>query len=111
MNGEGRELRTLADVDDAIARYEKARDDHKHKLEDPEQRKARETLREQVVGRYVMDCLRRGDAPANSSANSWVSVVVRAVPDKAWLFRDEVMAADGYESKPGPEGRSVWSRR
>ena len=107
MNGEGRELRTVAEIDDEIARLGKVRADHKHKLEDPERRKARETLREQVVGRYVMDCLRRGDAPASS----WVPVVVRDVPDKAWLFRDDVMAADGYESKPGPEGRSVWSRR
>ena len=106
MNGEGRTLGSVAEIHAEIERLTRERDEYTHKLEDREQSKARETLREQVVGRYVMDCVRRGDAPANT----WVSAVVQDVPDKAWLFRDDVMAADGYESKPDPEGRPVWSR-
>lgn len=92
MNGEGRELRTVADMDAEIARLEAARDDYKRQLSDPVQRENRRIRRQQLLGR---------------AAETWklpAKLVDEARPlagDEAWLFDPEYMQPDGWTLEEG----------
>ena len=90
--GEGGEIQTLAELDAKIAELVKARDDHKHKLEDPEQRRARRIRRQQLLGR---------------AAETWrlpedlIQGAQSLAEDEAWLFEPEYMQPDGWTLHKG----------
>ena len=102
----GEVLATIEDIDREIARLETERDRTRQLLQDPEQRKEREKLRERLAGIYVMHRIRQGD----ENANTWLPLVVQSAGERSWVFSPDVLQADGYVSAQDGKGRTVWSR-
>ena len=84
--GEGRELRTVAEIDDEIGRLKKARDDYERQLSD------RRIRRQQLLGR---------------AAETWrlpedlIQGTQSLAGDEAWLFEADLMQADGWKLHEG----------
>ena len=102
----GEVLATIEDIDREIARLETERDRTRQLLQDPEQRKEREKLRERLTGLYVMDRIRQG----YKNANGWLPIVAESAGEQSWVFDTDVLQADGYVSAPDGKGGTVWSR-
>ena len=94
MNGEGRTLGSVAEIDAEIERLTRERAEYRRTLEDPEQRKARETRREQLAGRWVVGL------PLDDSHLQGIRV---AAASESWLFALDLMREDGW--KCDDEGR------
>ena len=73
----------------------------------PEKFKERETAREQTCGKVLMDTVREG----NETTTSVVNFVRKRAGDRAWLFEEAELEADGYEKFATPEGKTVWRQK
>ena len=73
----------------------------------PEKLAERETAREQAWGKEMMNAFREGFPPAAS----WLERIRSNVGDRAWLFEDAELEADGYEKFTTPEGKTAWRKK
>ena len=93
-------LAEITRLDAQIAAMENALEDYNS----PEKFKERETAREQAWGKATMSDLRTG----STSMATWLNWVRKHAGDKAWLFEEVELEADGYEKFTAPDGTTTW---
>jgi len=70
----------------------------------PEKLDEREKARDQTWGDAMGIEFRAG----NSAAATWLKTVRKHAGDRAWLFEDAELEADGYEQFTTPENKAAW---
>ena len=93
-------LAEITRLDAQIAAMENALKDYNS----PEKLAERETAREQAWGKEMMTEFGNGD----TAATSWLSSVRKHAGDRAWLFEEAELEADGYQKFTAPDGKTAW---
>ena len=92
MNGEGRTLGSVAEIDAEIERLQREREEYKRTLEDPEQRRRRRIRRQQLLGRAA----ETWQLPENLIKGAQL-----LAGDHARLFDLDLMQEDGWKLHEG----------
>ena len=95
MSSVPRELSTVADIDDEIARLTKAREEQIRLQTKPEEQKKRRIRREQLVGRWGVTL---------ALQEEHLQEIRNLAGTEAWLFEPDHLQSDGWKNDNG-----LWS--